>query len=104
MTKIAQASFTTKLVDNPSNAALGGFAVALLLAGTVVGSPTVVADKATPVSFTITDSGEYSVQVTRVMADGVSAFDAPVASAPFTVTPDQVEVPLEVTVTVNAAA
>lgn len=102
MTKLAQASFTTQLVDNPTNAALGGFAVSLLLAGTIVGAPTVVPSKDTPVSFTIADAGEYTVSVQRLLSDSSTAFGDPKACAPFTVAPDQVEVPLEVSVTLSA--
>lgn len=105
MTKIATASFDTQKVDAPTDGStLGGYAVSLLLAGALIGTPTVVADNTTPVAMTISTAGNYTVQVARLLQDNVTIFGAVVSSAPFDVPQDQVDVPLTVTITLSDPA
>jgi hypothetical protein len=99
MSKLASVTFTTQLQDKPEGVIVGGFLVALVKAGAVVDSKT-VADNAAPVEFNITTPGDYTVQVTRVAESGEN-ISPTVSSDQFTVAPDQILVPLAVTVTVG---
>lgn len=100
MTQTASASFETQTVDKPAGVGdLGGYLVSLMQAGVVIGLAVSVADKTVPVSFPIPAAGDYTVQVQRVDVSGVAVL-APASSAPFTVAPEQIEIPLSVTVIV----
>lgn len=103
MTKIATVSFETEKVDPPEGVSLAGYAVSLMLAGVLVGAPTIVSDKSTPVALTITEPGTYTVQVARISTNG-DAMWPPKSSAPFDVPADKVEVPLTVTVSLGDLA
>ena len=103
MTQSAQVSFETQKADAPVGLILGGFAVSLMLAGAVISAITVT-DKTTPIAFDVVPGTGYTVQVQRVATDG-SAVLAPVSSAPFDVAvppPEQIDVPLSVTVVLSA--
>ena len=103
MTKLASVSFTTHDVDEPSGLTAGGFSVALFLANMPTGAPVAVANSLTPVPFTIPLPGSYHVEVTRVALTG-EAMAAPAKSDPFIVPPNQIAVPLTVTVVLSDAA
>lgn len=103
MTKTANVIFTTQKQDRPEGVVVGGFLVSLLLSGVVVGSPVTVADAAAPVVFTLTNPGDYTVSVVRVAASG-EAISPVVQSTVFTVIPDQIDVPLSVSVFLSELA
>ena len=96
MTKYANVSFSTQLQDTPDGVVVGGYAVSLMKDGAPVQALS-VGNSLTPIQFVITAPGVYSVQVVRVAESGENV--SPVAeSAVFTVAPDQITVPLTVTV------
>jgi hypothetical protein len=99
MSKIANVTFTTQLQDKPEGAVVGGYSVVLSKAGAAVETK-VVPDNVTPVQFDIASPGDYTVQVARVDSNTGVNISPVVESAPFTIVPDQIEVPLAITVTV----
>lgn len=105
MTKIAAASFTTQDIDKPVGVDIGGYMASLMSVAddgtrTLVGAPSPVADNAQAVDFTITDPGNYTVQVARVDVTGTPIF-APGESDVFNVPAEKVSVPLVVRVTLT---
>jgi hypothetical protein len=100
MNKSAQVSFTTKKQDEPSGMVIAGYIAVLFLAGVPVGAPITLADITAPCQFSITEPGNYHVTVARCSADG--EYVSPAIESPvFTVAPDQIDVPLSVTVTLS---
>jgi hypothetical protein len=102
MSKVATVSFTTQPAPKPSGVEIGGFDVKLLSkdptgASTQVGATINVPDETKPVTITIADAGDYAVSVVRVAVSG-DAVSAAVESPVFTVPPDMIAVPLNVTV------
>lgn len=99
MSKTASVSFTTQKQDKPTGVIIAGYCAVLMLAGAPVGAPVLIPDAASPCVFTITEPGSYVVEVAR--CDDTGSYVSPaISSDPFVIAPDQIDVPLTVTVSI----
>lgn len=102
--KIATVTISkTSLIDPPAGVELGGFRYIMKLAGNVVSDPVIVPDETTPATFSITAPGDYTFECSRIAKSGED-IAAPAVSNVFTVAPDQVLIPLELSVSLADAA
>jgi hypothetical protein len=102
MSKIGTVVFTTQKQDKPEGVVVGGYSLVLMLAGAPVGEPTIVVDASAPVKFVVTAPGDYTVSVTRIAESG-EAISPTIVSNTETVTPDQIDVPLTITLMMSEA-